>query len=122
MHAKQAPEGRGVRSIDLPILDSGIRRRKVVSATPKPFYPRERDLLPILQEAGRTFGALWMGPENLDVTRARISDRPVREKSCPSATLSTTNPTWTDQESNPGLHGEKPATNRLSHGTALLQS
>jgi hypothetical protein len=42
-----------------------------------------------------------------------------RTKTCPSATLSTTNPTWTDPESNPGLHGERPATNRLSHGTAL---
>jgi hypothetical protein len=37
-----------------------------------------------------------------------------RRKTCPSATLSTTNPTWTD----PGLRGERPATNRLSHGTA----
>jgi hypothetical protein len=37
---------------------------------------------------------------------------------CPSATLSTTNLTWTDPESNQGLRGERPATNRLSHGTA----
>jgi hypothetical protein len=41
-----------------------------------------------------------------------------RRKTCPSATLSTTNPTWTDPGSNPGLRGERPATNRLSHGTA----
>jgi hypothetical protein len=40
------------------------------------------------------------------------------EKTCTSATLSTTNPTWTDPGSNPGLRGEMPATNRLSHGTA----
>ena len=26
-----------------------------------------------------------------------------------------------DLGSNPGLRGERPATNRLSHGTALLQ-
>jgi hypothetical protein len=38
-----------------------------------------------------------------------------RRKTCPSATLSTTNPTWID----PDLRGEKPATNNLSHGTAL---
>jgi hypothetical protein len=38
-------------------------------------------------------------------------------KTCPSATLSTTNPTWIDPGANPGLHGERPATNRLSHGT-----
>ena len=38
-------------------------------------------------------------------------------KTCPSATFSTTNPTWTEPGSNPGLRGERPATNRLSHGT-----
>jgi hypothetical protein len=36
----------------------------------------------------------------------------------PSATLSTTNPTWPDPGSNPGRCGGKPATNRLSYGTA----
>jgi hypothetical protein len=36
------------------------------------------------------------------------------EKTCPSATLSITSPTWTDLGANPGLRGEKPATNRLS--------
>jgi hypothetical protein len=39
-------------------------------------------------------------------------------KTCPSATLSTTNPTWTDPGSKPGLRGGRPAANRLSHGTA----
>jgi hypothetical protein len=39
-------------------------------------------------------------------------------KTCPSTTLSTTNPIWTDPGSNPGLGGERPATNRLSHDTA----
>jgi hypothetical protein len=42
-----------------------------------------------------------------------------RRKTCPSATLSTTNRTWTDPVSNTGIRGERPATNRLSHGTAL---
>jgi hypothetical protein len=36
--------------------------------------------------------------------------------------LSTTNPTRTDPGSNPGLRGEKPATNRLSHSTAKWKS
>jgi hypothetical protein len=40
------------------------------------------------------------------------------EKSCPGATLSTTNPTWPDPDSNPGRSGGKPATNRLSYGAA----
>jgi hypothetical protein len=41
-------------------------------------------------------------------------------KTCPSVTLFTTNPTWIDPGSNLGLHSERPATNRLSHGTALI--
>jgi hypothetical protein len=39
-------------------------------------------------------------------------------RTCPSATSSTTNPMWTDPDANPALSGERPATNRLSHGTA----
>jgi hypothetical protein len=39
-----------------------------------------------------------------------------REKICPSATLSTTNPTWTDLGSKLGLRVGRPATYRLSHG------
>jgi hypothetical protein len=49
-------------------------------------------------------------------------NRSTRGKTCPRATMSTTNPTWTDPGSNPGLRGERPATNRLSHGTALYIS
>jgi hypothetical protein len=40
------------------------------------------------------------------------------EETCPSATLSTTNPTSPDLLSNPGHRGGKPTTNRLSYGTA----
>jgi hypothetical protein len=39
--------------------------------------------------------------------------RSTRGKTCPSATLSTTNPTWTDPGSNPRLRGKKPVANRL---------
>jgi hypothetical protein len=46
-------------------------------------------------------------------------NRRTRRKTCPSATLSTTNPTCIDPGANPGLRGERPATNDLSHGTAL---
>jgi hypothetical protein len=41
------------------------------------------------------------------------------EKYVPSATLSTTNRSWTDPGANPCLRGEIPVTNRLSHSTAL---
>jgi hypothetical protein len=41
-----------------------------------------------------------------------------QSKTCPTATLSTINPTWTDPGMNLGLHGERPETNHLSHDTA----
>jgi hypothetical protein len=37
-------------------------------------------------------------------------------KTCSGATLSTTNLTRTNMGSNPGLRGERPATNHLSNG------
>jgi hypothetical protein len=46
-------------------------------------------------------------------------NRRTRRKTRSSAILSTTNPTWIDPGANPGLRGERPATNDLSHGTAL---
>jgi hypothetical protein len=42
-------------------------------------------------------------------------------KTCPSSSLSTTNPTWPDRGSKTGFRGGRPATNRLSHGTLVLQ-
>jgi hypothetical protein len=42
------------------------------------------------------------------------------EKTCPSAAFSTTNPTCCP-DANPGRRGGKPATNRLSYGTATLE-
>jgi hypothetical protein len=44
------------------------------------------------------------------------------EKTYPSVTLFTTNPTWSDPGANPGRCGGKPATNRLSYGAALYIS
>jgi hypothetical protein len=46
-------------------------------------------------------------------------NRRTLRKTCPSATLSNTNPIWIDPGANPGFRGERPATNDLSHGTAL---
>jgi hypothetical protein len=40
------------------------------------------------------------------------------EKTYPSTTLSTTNPTWLELGLNPGRCGGKPATNHLSYGAA----
>jgi hypothetical protein len=43
-------------------------------------------------------------------------NRLTRGKTCPSATLSTTNPTRTGPGSKPNLRGKRPAINCLSHG------
>jgi hypothetical protein len=45
----------------------------------------------------------------------------VLEKTCPSATLSTINPSWLEQVLNPGRRGGRPVTNRLSYGAAFVQ-
>ena len=39
---------------------------------------------------------------------------------CSIATLFTTNPTWTGRGKNPGLRGEKLATDRLNHGMTKI--
>jgi hypothetical protein len=41
------------------------------------------------------------------------------KKTCPSATLSTTNHTWRDLGSDQGSRGGKPANNCLSYGAAI---
>jgi hypothetical protein len=46
-------------------------------------------------------------------------NRRTLRKTCPSATLSTTNPTWIDPGANPVLRDERLATNDLSQATAL---
>jgi hypothetical protein len=43
----------------------------------------------------------------------QLGEKPVPVPLCPSQISH-----WTDPGSNPGLRGERPATNRLSHGTA----
>jgi hypothetical protein len=43
-------------------------------------------------------------------------------KTCPSATLSTMNPTLIEPGSNQGLCGERPVDNRLNYGTALQKT
>jgi hypothetical protein len=61
---------------------------------------------------------------NCDHTRAYCSSRRwctyvwrATVEKCPIATSSTTNSTWTESSANPGIRGDRPATNRLSHDT-----
>ena len=48
----------------------------VVNATPQPHYPRERDPIPIVQEAGWAPGPVWTGAENLAPHRDSIPGPP----------------------------------------------
>jgi hypothetical protein len=50
----------------------------VINATPRRFYPRDRDPLPMLQEAAWAPGSVWMGVENLASNGIRSPDCPVR--------------------------------------------
>ena len=45
-----------------------LREGCVANATHRPFYPQERDPVPILQEAGWAPGPVWTAAENLAPT------------------------------------------------------
>lgn len=69
-------------------------------------------------------GHIVRPPDNTLVWRTTVkwywlrNPEELGENPCLSATLSTTNSTWTDQGANPVLRSERLATNHLSHGTA----
>jgi hypothetical protein len=70
---------------------------------------------PIIPAPDDRWGWLWKNWRNKD-----WQGKPKYwKKTCPSATLSTTNPTWLYPGFNPDRRGGKPATNRLSYGGAL---
>jgi hypothetical protein len=50
-----------------------------------------------------------------DSDRRKLKDA---SETCPSTTLSTTNPGWTDLGMNLRLRGQNSTTNRLSYGTS----
>jgi hypothetical protein len=53
----------------------------LVSVTPRPLYPLERDAVPIVQEAGWAGGLVWTRSENLALDEFRIPKRPTRSES-----------------------------------------
>jgi len=50
----------------------GARRGRVLNATSQSLYPRERDLVLIVQEAGWAPAQVWTGVENLTPNRDSI--------------------------------------------------
>ena len=55
---------RGNRGTAPLFLYLGVKSRWVVNATPRPLYPRERDPVHIVQEAGWAPGPVWTGAKN----------------------------------------------------------
>jgi len=51
----------GARDLALPILKLGSKRWWVVSAMTRPLYPREKEPVPIVQDAVLVSGPVWMG-------------------------------------------------------------
>jgi len=51
----------------------------------------------------------------IDEVILKVEDLSMQRKTGPSATLPTTNPTWTEMGLKSSLHGERLAANRLSH-------
>jgi hypothetical protein len=52
----------------------------MANATPQPLYPRERDPVPIVQEAGWALGPVWTGTNNHASTGIRSPARPARNE------------------------------------------
>jgi hypothetical protein len=50
----------------------------IVKATPRPLYSRERDPVPVMQEAGRTSGTAWTVAENVASTGIGSLGRPAQ--------------------------------------------
>jgi hypothetical protein len=53
----------------------------VVNSTPRPLYPRERDPVPIVYDAGWAPGPVWTAAKNLAPTGIRSPDRRARSES-----------------------------------------
>jgi hypothetical protein len=52
----------------------------MASPTPRPLYPREKDPVPIVQEAGWAPRPVWTAAENLAPTGIRSPERPARSE------------------------------------------
>ena len=65
----------------------------VVNPTPRPIYTRERNQVPIVQEAGLAPGPVWTGAKNLAAHQDSISGPPLwseslHQRRCPGSHLS----------------------------------
>jgi hypothetical protein len=63
------------------LFNLGVRWRWVINTMPQPLHTLERDLLPVLQEAGQTPEPVWASEKNLARTGIRFPDCPVCSES-----------------------------------------
>ena len=64
-----------------PIKAYGLSRViALLPVTPRPLYPRGRDPVPFVQEAGRAPGPVWTGAEKLASTGIRFPDSSARSE------------------------------------------
>ena len=75
------PQRASRETVLLFLFNLGARWRWAVNATPRSLYPRERDQVPVVQEARWVPGPVWTSAENIALTRIRSPDRPARSKS-----------------------------------------
>jgi hypothetical protein len=81
------------------------------------YVPRLRPLVLLIRVAVRLkwawsiFGTVLTG-----------DNRSTQRRTCPSGTLSTTNPTWIGPGSNMCLRDERPCTDSLRHGTEFVKA
>jgi hypothetical protein len=93
----------GIQDLNLPHVHvDGMRLCLWTAATSSPIVHPSHDVW-VWRETVE-----WLTWENQRTQR----------KTCSSATLSTTNPIWTDPSTNLGLCSKRPATTSLSHGRA----
>ena len=59
-----------------PVFNFGAKWGAWLSPRPGRFYPRQRDLVPNVQEAGWAPGPVWTSAENLAPTGIRSPGRP----------------------------------------------
>jgi phosphatidate phosphatase APP1 len=76
----EGPE-REQRYSSIRYLTSALDGGWVANATPRPLYPRERDLVVSVEEARLAPWPVWTGSEYLTPAGIRSSDRPARSKS-----------------------------------------
>jgi hypothetical protein len=115
-------QGLRIRLVIVVVHADGVRlslncgRQRVYNSSPKVIFDYEEPRWDILLSRSRLYhysvGGAWWHLGGIILTGKH---RRTRRKNSSSATFPTTDPTLTGPGLNPGLRGQRPATNRVSH-------